>query len=319
MLQSPADVSPETLNITKKALFNKRHLAILGLILATFCWGGNSVAGRFSVGEVPPVALAFWRWIIAFLILLPFTAKQIVDQRKLIFRKKKQLLLLAVFSITSFNTLLYFSAQTTPAVNIGLIQTALPVIAMLLSIPLLKTWPNRYQVFGAVVAFPGLLLIFSDGNFNNLARLQFGQGDLIMMLATVFWGIYTVLLKRFALPLSEIVQLTVLIGVGVTLLAPFYLWELMLVGRFEVSREVIFLYSYVVLFPSLVAYICWNYGVRTLGASNAAMFNFLMPVFAATMAIPILGETLQTWHFFSAGLIFTGLWFSSRKSVLKSK
>lgn len=186
---------------------DQRVIAASGLVIATLCWGGNTIAGRLSVGDIPPVALSFWRWSFCLLFLLPFSVKQIWSERHNIWQHKGSLLLLAFFSITSFNTVLYLAAQSTQAVNMALIQTSLPIMAMLLSVPLLRVFPFRNQIIGGLIAIAGLLLIFSQGSFENLSELQFGHGDLLMMFATFSWATYTVLLKRFHLPVQGVTLL----------------------------------------------------------------------------------------------------------------
>lgn len=294
---------------------NKRLLAIAGLVLTALCWGGNSVAGRMSVGEIPPVALSFWRWTIAFLILFAWAGKDVVANHKLVLKHAHKLVPLAILSISSFNTLLYLAAQSTQAINIALIQVSLPLITMILAVPLLRAFPSRPQMLGIVIALPGLLFILSRGNMESLSNLSFGQGDLIMMLATLCWGLYTVLLKKFDVPFSGAQLLTVLTGIGIVFIAPFYLWELSVKGGFELNTKSVMLLTYIVLFASLTAYVAYNFGVSVLGASHASMFNFLIPVFSASFAIPILGEQLQTYHFVGAAFIFTGLWLSNRQRV----
>ena len=299
----------------KTPFSNRRKLAILGLILATMCWGGNSVAGRMSVGEIPPFALSFWRWLLAFIVLLPFTWKTVVRQRREVVAHWKIILPLAILSISCFNSLLYHAVQTTQAVNIALLQVSLPVFTMILAVPLLKQLPTRMQLAGMLIAIPGLAVILGKGQWQAIENLDFGIGDLIMLSAVVIWAVYTVLLKRFTLPLSGAPMLTVFIGVGVIFILPFYLWELSVRGGFELKGSTIALLGYVVIFASLLAYISWNFGVSILGASNAAMFNFLMPVFSAAFAIPLLGESLQSYHWLGAALIFAGLWVVSREGA----
>ncbi|OED44273.1 hypothetical protein ACH42_08045 [Endozoicomonas sp. (ex Bugula neritina AB1)] len=292
-------------------------MAVCGLITATLCWGGNAIAGRLSVGDVPPVALSFWRWVFALLILWLFSGNSVWRQRRIIWRYKGQLSLLAFFSITAFNTVLYLSAQSTQAVNIALIQTSLPIMAMLLSIPVLHALPLRNQMLGGLIAIPGLLIIFSQGSFENLSNLVFGKGDLLMVLATFCWATYTVLLKRFSLPIKGSTLLTTLVLLGVVMLFPFYLWELSIKGGFSITASNIGLFIYLVLFPSLLSYLAWNYGVSVLGASQAAMFIFLIPVFAAVLAIPILNESLESRHILASVFIFCGLWLTTKPQKKK--
>ena len=294
----------------RKALF-----AAAGLVLGALFWGGNSVAGRLSVGDIPPVALSFWRWTYAFIILLIFSGTKVWRLRRAVWQYKTQLIPLALLSISSFNTLLYLSAQSTQAVNIALIQTSLPVFAITLSIPLLKEKPTMNQLIGGAVAIPGLLLIFSQGQLNNLLALRFGKGDLIMFFAVFCWGLYTVLLRRYHLPFRGVELLTVLVGLGVTMLFPIYLWEFSIKGGFDLNLKSAGLLFYVVLFASLIAYLCWNNGVRVLGANKASMFNFLIPVFSAAIAIPVLREPLHTYHLLAAIFIFTGLWLTTKTTI----
>ncbi|MET4694165.1 DMT family transporter [Endozoicomonas lisbonensis] len=291
----------------------QRLLAALGLALATLCWGGNSVAARLSIGEIPPLTLSFWRWALVFCLLIPFTARQVSKERDIIFKHKGKLVVLAITSVSAFNTLLYLAAQSIQAVNVALIQVGLPFICIVLSIPLLGVYPKKAQSAGLLVAAVGLLAIFSKGDVNVLLALDFGRGDMIMLLAVVIWALYTVLLRRFAIPLSGHVLLTVCVGIGILFIAPFYLWEFLTQGGFEMKASTVCLLAYVTVFASIVAFLSWNYGVSILGANQASMFNFLIPVFSALIAIPVLGEGLQTYHFLGAGFIFAGLWLSGKR------
>ncbi len=302
------------LNNKYSADSNKKIIAITGLIIATLCWGGNNVAGRMSVGDIPPIAMSFWRWTFSLGILLLVCGGRVWKERRTIWSFKWRLLFLSLLSITVYNTFLYLAAQSTQAVNLALIQTALPVISMLLSIPLLRIFPPKTQIIGGLLAVPGLLLIFSQGDMENLRSLSFGKGDLLMLFATFCWAIYTLLLKRFYLPVEGVTLLTVQVFMGVIMLTPFYLWEFTVQGGFDVNPDTLGLITYVVLFPSLVAYLAWNHGVKVLGANQAAVFTFLIPVFAAMLAIPMLGEPLEGHHILAAICIFGGLWLTTRTS-----
>ncbi|WP_211824304.1 DMT family transporter [Kistimonas asteriae] len=287
-----------------------RAAATIALVAAILFWAGNSVAGRMSIGVVPPVALAFWRWFFAFVCLLLITWRQIHAHRGTIWRYRYCLLTLAVLSITTFNTLLYLAAQSTQAVNIALIQTSLPLVTLLLSIFLLNEIPRLRQVMGLLIILAGLLYVISRGEWQQLLQLKSQRGDLYMLVAVTFWGLYSVLYKRFAIPLPGIVILTVLVGIGMPVLMPFYLWEYSLVGGFALTFQSVALLIYVTVFASILSYLAWNNGVRVLGSSSASLFNSLMPVFVAFLAFLFLGESLHSYHFVGGGLILTGLWLA---------
>lgn len=296
-----------------KIISRRRFLAVSGLILSTLFWGGNSVAARLSIGEIMPLTLSFWRWTLVFCMLLPFTARQVWREKKSIVDHKGALVILAITSIASFNSLLYIAAQTTPAVNIALFQVSVPFICIVLSILLLKIYPQKWQSIGLLVAIVGLMAILSRGSLDAVVSMSFGTGDLIMLVAVSIWALYTVLLKRFSVPVSGPVLLTVCVGIGVIFIAPFYWWELQNYGGFELNVTTIMLLTYVSVFSSLAAYSCWNFGVLVLGANQASMFNFLIPVFSALIAIPVLGENLEMYHLQGAAFIFAGLWLFGRR------
>ncbi len=285
-------------------------MATLALVAAILFWAGNSVAGRMSIGVVPPVALAFWRWFFAFVCLLLMTWRQLYVHRATIWSYRYRLLILAVLSVTTFNTLLYLAAQSTQAVNIALIQTSLPLVTIILSIFLLNEIPRLRQVMGLLIILAGLLYVISRGEWRQLLLLQSQRGDLYMLVAVTCWGLYSVLYKRFAIPLPGIVILSVLVGIGMPVLLPFYLWEYSLVGGFAVSFHSMALLAYVTVFASILSYLAWNNGVRMLGSNSASLFNSLMPVFVALLAFLFLGESLHAYHFTGGGLIMAGLWLA---------
>ena len=299
--------------MSEKITSYSTFVAVIAVVCTTLFWGGNSVAGRMSVGEIPPISFAFWRWLLALAILLPFTARDLWTHRAVLQQYKWKLVILAIPSITVFNTMVYLSASTTPAVNISLIQTALPLFTILLSIVLLGIWPHGLQLLGMAIAFAGLLTIISRGDLSVLASLQVGTGECLMLFATLCWSFYTVLLNRFKIPVTGASLLTILVTIGVTLLLPFYLMELKQVGGFALTLPRAGLLVYVSLFASVLAYTFWIIGTHTLGSNNIAMFNYLIPVFAAVLAWLILGEKLYAYHIAGAGLIFGGLWLAVRK------
>ncbi|WP_330927268.1 DMT family transporter [Candidatus Sororendozoicomonas aggregata] len=291
-----------------------------GLVVTVFFWAGNSIAGRMSAGMIPPVSLNFWRWTLAFILLLPFTGKSLLSQWPVIYRHKWLLLTLGLLSIASFNTLLYQAAQTTQALNITLIQTSLPLMTFMLSFILLKESPSKRQVVGLLLILAGLLIILTRGNLQQWELLKSNTGDFYMLVAVFAWGLYTVLLRRFSPPIGDLNLLTILIGVGIILLLPFYFFELFTVGGFALNIHSGSLLVYVTLFSSIVSYLCWNHGVKTLGSNTSSMFTSLMPVFTALIGSTLLGEPLHGYHFAGGIFIFCGLWLALlfKKSAFSS-
>ena len=287
-----------------------RQLAIAGVLIAVLCWAGNALVARAFAGEIPPFALAFWRWSLALVLILPFVALPLWRHRAALRHTGWRLLVIAAFGIAGYNTFLYSAAQTTAAINITLVNTCIPLMTFIFAGLLLGDWPARRAWWGMALAVSGLLVLICRGDWQTLAGMAFNHGDLIMLLAVLDWALYTVLLRRWSAYLSPIPPLA-LLGIfmllGVPMILPLYLYELSTGAQLLATPANLSAIAYTAVFASLVAYLGWNNGVKVLGASTAAMGNYLMPVFTAILGWVLLGEALQLFHWFGGAMIFAGL------------
>ncbi|MCG4454288.1 MULTISPECIES: DMT family transporter [unclassified Pseudomonas] len=283
---------------------------MLGLLLAVLCWSGNALVARAFAGDIPPLALSFWRWCLALTLLLPFVLVPLWRHRPQLRAAGWRLLVLGGLGIAGYNSMLYSAAQTTAAVNITLVNTCLPLMTFIGAGLLLGEWPQRRAWWGMGLAAIGLLVLITQGSWTTLTTLSFNRGDLIMLLAVADWALYSLLLRHWAkylLPIPALALLGVLMLLGVPLILPFYLYELSQGARFVVTPSNLGAIAYTAVFASLVAYLAWNHGVRVLGAAKAALSSYLMPVCTAALGWLLLGEGLQAFHWLGGGLIFAGL------------
>jgi drug/metabolite transporter (DMT)-like permease len=276
------------------------------LAIAPLCWASNAVLARGVVDIIPPVSLAFWRWTTASLLLFPFAYQHVKRDWPLFTRHWKMLLFLSLFGITGFNTLLYIAVHTTTAINAALIQTTMPAAIIVITWIVFKEKVTRLQTTGIGLCLLGACLVVLRGRFSTFFELSFVQGDLLMLVAILLYALYSVFLRRRPPmhPLSFLVYTFVMGAMG---LLPFYVWELSCHGAFRLSAGTAFSISYLAVFPSIVAFFCWNRGVELIGANRAGLFINLIPVFASLMAIIWLGESLKAFHIIGMLLIFTGM------------
>jgi drug/metabolite transporter (DMT)-like permease len=281
-------------------------LPYLLLAIAPLCWASNAVLARGVVDIIPPVSLAFWRWTTASLLLFPFAYQHVKRDWPLFTRHWKMLLFLSLFGITGFNTLLYIAVHTTTAINAALIQTTMPAAIIVITWIVFKEKVTRLQTTGIGLCLLGACLVVLRGRFSTFFELSFVQGDLLMLVAILLYALYSVFLRRRPPmhPLSFLVYTFVMGAMG---LLPFYVWELSCHGAFRLSAGTAFSISYLAVFPSIVAFFCWNRGVELIGANRAGLFITLIPVFASLMAIIWLGESLKAFHIIGMLLIFTGM------------
>lgn len=274
--------------------------------VAPLCWAGNVVLGRGMAHIIPPVGLAFWRWAIAFLILLPFAWRHAVRDWPAMVAAWKVILLIAFFGIACFNTMLYRAVHTIPAINAALIQSAMPGFIILVSLILLRERVTAVQILATLLCMIGAAIVVLRGDLGALWTLSVAQGDVIMIVAVILYALYSVLLRRK----PDVHPFSILLytfGLGVLMLLPAYIWEHHAVGPVPMRPDALFAIGYVAAFPGVVAYFCWNYGVATIGPNRTGLFINLIPIFAAALAIGWLGETLCGFHIVGMAAIFGGM------------
>ncbi len=291
---------------------SREMLAYTGVVCAALFWAGNAVVARGVIDSVPPMALSFWRWLVAFVIIAPFAAPFLRRSWPVVRRHWLALLVLSFLSAGMFNTLQYLAAHTTTAVNITLVNSTMPIMIGVFAFLWLGERPGRRQVQGIVIALAGILVVISRGSLDVLLNIGFAAGDLLMVLAIACWGFYSVLLKRQGIPLHPVMLITVIIAMALPMTFVLYLTEMALGYHFTWRPEVLPPILYVGIFPALLSYLGWNYGVTVLGPSRSAMFIYLMPLFAAVLATIFLQERLYAYHAGGGLLILVGLYLATR-------
>lgn len=295
------------------SLLKTSGLAYAGLVLTPLFWAGNAVVARGTVDSIPPLSMAFWRWVIALAILLPFGLPGVWRHRRVIRERLGSMVALATFSVGAFNSLLYIAATTTTATNIALINATIPIFIALMAWLLLGDRTRPIQALGIALALLGIVTVVARGDVSVLTGLQAQPGDLIMVAAVFCWGLFSVLLRRQAVPLPALTFLTTQILLGALVILPFYLADLLLFsGGFEVTGRTVPPLLYFAVFPGILAYAFWNHGVHAVGPSRAAIFMYLTPVFASVLAGIFLNESLGLFHVVGGLLILTGLLLATR-------
>jgi drug/metabolite transporter (DMT)-like permease len=284
------------------------------LSITALCWAGNAIVGRLAAGHIPPVTLSFLRWSFAFLLILPLAWKHLVRDWPAIRARLGLMVTLSVTGICIFNTLQYWALEHTQALNTLLLQSAGPLIVAVWSLILLGVRLTLAQAIGILVSLTGVLLILLRGDLTALLNIEFNKGDLIFIVALAIFGIYSVLtLKRPAIHGLSFVAFT--FGCGAACLIPLWIWELASRPVMALDVKNLLALFYVAVFPSTLAYLCFNRGVQLIGANRAAPFFHVVPVFGSIMAIVFLGERPQFFHILGFALVLTGVYVASRKQA----
>lgn len=260
--------------------------------------------------DIPPIALAFYRWALASMIVVIWAWPKIKEDWPSILQNWKILLVLSLLGVSAFNTLVYIGLQSTTAINGLLLNTLIPVIIAILGWLWLKDALNHQAWLGILLSLTGAIHIITRGEIWQGGFLQWHLGDLWIFLAVVGYALYTLVL-RWRPKIHPRSLLATTFVMGALMLVPFYLWEQQsvepCVEPWEFSYPVVLTIVYVAIFPSILSYLFYNRGVELIGAAKAGLFIHLMPVIGSLMAVVILGESFAFYHLVGILLVMSGL------------
>jgi drug/metabolite transporter (DMT)-like permease len=294
---------------SKGGLFNQPYLL---LSLTSLFWAGNTVVGRFIAGHVPPVSFAFIRWAGAFLLVLPFAVPHLARDWPAIRKHAGLMTMLALTGFSIYNAMAYYGLQYTSAINGLLLQSTGPLFVGLWSFVLFGDRLSARQAGGICISLTGVLVIVCHGSFDVLIGIGFNRGDVVLVVALLFYAYYTAALRQRP-QMHPLSFLAVAMGWGALLLVPALAWEIASGRTFALDTANLASIAYVCLFPSLLGYLFLNRGIELIGANRAAPFLHLIPVFGSVMAIAFLGEHFELYHAVGYVLVFTGITIATRK------
>jgi len=283
-------------------------------------WSGNFVIGRFVHTDIHPLQLAFFRWLGAAVFMLPIFIPKFF---KIITVLKKNFVILNTLSllgVTSFNTLLYIGLQYTTATNALLINSFIPILILVLSHFILKISINKKQLTGIIISTIGVIFLILRGDLSSITHLKLNYGDLWIVVSSLTWALYSVLVKFKPKDLSDLEFFTTIVYVGL-----FWLFIIYKIKGFSICQDMviakhyILVFVYVSLFASVLSFYFWHKGIHQIGANKTGQFVHLMPLFGSILAYLFLGEKLHLYHVIGACLIAIGIYlslFSKQKGII---
>ncbi len=290
--------------------------AAIFLCFASLFWSGNFVIGRFSSLEniVSPLSLAFYRWVIAFLILTPFCFQKAIKELPLLKKQPGMIFLIILTGPTLFNTLVYLGLTATTVINSLLIISTTPMLIILLNKLLYKAQTNIFQMIGIFISLIGVCYVIAKGSFENIFDSEFYFGDLFILLAVTSWALYSIFLKKNETGVSGFSFLYLSFVFTVILLFPVYLFDIFIQDNFiNIDQKTLLVIGYTGIFPSIISYMCWNTGVALIGPNKSGPFLHLMPIFGGILAFLVFRETLEIYHYAGILSVIIGIIIANKK------
>jgi drug/metabolite transporter (DMT)-like permease len=283
------------------------------LVLSNVFWASNIIVGRAILGDVPAIALSFWRWTGAFVVAFWFAWPHLKKDWPVLLAEWKIMLMLAATGIALFNTVAYIGLAGTTALNVLLMQSSLPLVVTLWAFVLFKEWPSGWQLVAVMISMTGVAFVAAHGSLDALLALRFYRSDVWVMASVIILGSYMVLLRRRpdVHPLSF---MQAAMGLGVLMVAPLYMRELSLGMRITDRWQNYAGIVYMAVFPSFISYLFFNRGVQLIGAARAGQSTHLIPIVGSIMAVMFLAESLHVYHFVGIVLIGAGIGLAQLKA-----
>jgi drug/metabolite transporter (DMT)-like permease len=289
-------------------------------ILATLIWSGNFIVARGVIKEIPPISLAFYRWLIASLIVFPFAYKQFKKEWRTIKQSWHYLFWVSLIGIALFNTFVYVAGHYTSAINLALIgTTSSPIMANIMARIFLKEKIGWYKIVGITLCVTGILFLLAKGNFNNLLTVKFSEGDLWVLIAAFCFAVYNTLVRKKPVTISTSSFLFTVFSLGTIILLPFFLWEFYYSQAVVWSINLVGVIIYLGLGASVIAFWIWNIAIHKLGAGRTALFGNLIPIFSSIEAVLWLHERFTFNHVISMTVVLTGLVIANLPLFFRNK
>lgn len=287
---------------------NKTYTGIGLALLAVIIWSGNFTIARGIFRQIPPVSLAFYRWSLATLIILPFAWRAFRKEWPIVKQQGQYLFWVSLTGIAIFNTFVYIGAHYTSAINLALIgTTSSPVFAVILAKIFLKEKIGVGKAIGIMLCLAGVLFLLSKGEWRNLLYLRFTAGDAWVLLAGFSFAVYTTLTKKKPATISPMNFLFLTFSIGTLLLLPFYIREITQTAPVAWNGRLLLVILFIGLGASVISFMCWNSAVAKLGAGRTSLFGNLIPVFTSLEAVFFLDEKFTGIHITSMVLVFVGI------------
>ncbi len=278
-----------------------RAAAYLALICTTVLWGSIGVVSRALMETIPPVVMAAARWWVAFVVLLPLVWPERREIARALARDWRRLLFLTLVGGAPQSALVYTGLARSTAINLGLLNSTIPVLIILISWVWSARRPRRLEGAGLALSLAGVALILAHGDLRALLHLRFNSGDLLMLGAMLVWAIYTLGLQDRPQSLSLFAFVFVMALMGELLTLPLAAIQWVQAGGVRLGARELLGLVYIGALATLVSTALFSYGVERVGAVRAGILIHLMPVFSSVFATLFIGERLLFYH--AAGFV----------------
>ena len=289
------------------------YLPFLLLFIQPIFMASNLVVARGAADFVPPISLAFWRWLVCFLILLPFTFKYLFKNYKSYKNELRKIFILGFLACGVCGAFPFIAGKTTTIINMGIIYSSSPIFIILISTIFFREKINLVRILGVLSCICGVIAIIVKGNIGLLIKLKFTSGDLWMLGASLGWALYTIYLFNWKSSMPILERFSLIAMFGTISLFPFFILEEIYVLKTSYDLTFLFWVFFAAISPSIIAFMLFNYVNKELGASITGSVLYLYTVYGAIYGTLFFNEYLESFHYLGTILVFIGIFLIKKK------
>ncbi len=272
----------------------------------------NIIVARGGVEYVPPVSLAFWRWLTVFVILVPFFLDEIIKKKKKIKQESLKLFFLGLTGCGICGAFPFIAGMSTTMANMGIIYTSSPIFIIVLSVLFFRDKINLSRIIGLILCLSGVLVIICKGDLTYLINFKFTSGDLWMLGAAIGWAVYSIFLINWKSSFSLMARFTLISLFGAISLFPFYLIEESYFFYTVFNKNFVFWVLFAAISPGIIAFTLYTKVQKYVGASLAGFTLYIFSIYSAIYGIILFDESLLTFHYYGAALVFVGVYLARK-------
>ena len=272
----------------------------------------NIIVARGGVEYVPPVSLAFWRWLAVFLILMPFFFNEIIKKKKQFKKESLKLFFLGLMGCGICGAFPFIAGMSTTMANMGIIYTSSPIFIIILSVLFFNDKINFSRIIGLILCLSGVLIIICKGDLSYLLNFKFTSGDLWMLGAAIGWAVYSIFLINWKSSFSLMARFTLIAFFGAISLMPFYLIEETYLLNTIFNNNFLFWVLFAAISPGIIAFTLYTKVQKYVGASLAGFTLYIFSIYSAIYGIILFDEALLNFHYYGAALVFVGIYLARK-------
>ena len=297
-----------------KPLETKRNnfYPYLLLFIQPIFMASNIIVARGGVEYVPPVSLAFWRWLTVFIILIPFFFSEIIKKKEQFKKESFELFFLGLMGCGICGAFPFIAGMSTTMANMGIIYTSSPIFIIILSVLFFGDKINLSRIIGLILCLSGVLIIICKGDLNYLINFKFTSGDLWMLGAAIGWAVYSIFLINWKSSFSLMARFSIIAFFGAISLFPFYLIEESYFFNTIFNNDFIFWVLFAAISPGIIAFTLYTKVQKYVGASLAGFTLYIFSIYSAVYGIILFDETLLSFHYYGATLVFIGVYLARK-------